>query len=155
VTARRRNSANATTLRMSAVVSVVAAAAVVLGGTAAWLTERNAPGRTFGSWGDSVWWALTTLTTVGYGDHVPVTPGGRMVGGLVMVVGVAVLGGVAAVVALAVAHAVASAEEKTLELEAEAVERRIEGRLDELDLRLARIEEQLRSLADVTSKLRR
>jgi voltage-gated potassium channel len=152
VTARGRNSANATTLRMSAVVSFVAAAAVVLGGTAAWLTERNAPGRTFGSWGDSVWWALTTLTTVGYGDHVPVTPAGRL---MVMVIGVAVLGGVAAVVALAVAHAVASAEEKTLELEAEAVERRIEGRLDELDLRLARIEEQLRSLADVTSKLRR
>jgi hypothetical protein len=58
-------------------------------------------------------------------------------------------------VALAVAQAVASADKKTLEIEAEEVERRIEGRLDELDLRLARIEEELRSLADVAWKLRR
>jgi ABC-type Fe3+ transport system permease subunit len=35
-----------------------AAAVVVLGGSAAWLIERNVPGRTFGSWADSLWWAL-------------------------------------------------------------------------------------------------
>jgi voltage-gated potassium channel len=133
---------------MAVAVTLVAAAAVVLGGSAAWLTERNVPGRTFGSWGDTVWWALTTLTTVGYGDHIPVTALGRVIAGVVMVVGVGVLGGVAAVVALVVAQAVASAEERILEAETEAVERRIEARLDDLDLRLARIEEHIRSLAD-------
>jgi C4-dicarboxylate-specific signal transduction histidine kinase len=64
-----------------------------------------------------------------------------------MVVGVAVLGGVAAVVALVVAQAVAAAEEQALEAEAEAVEHRIEARLDDLDARLARIEHDLRLLA--------
>jgi voltage-gated potassium channel len=149
VTTRGRStSTKGAALRTLVVVSLTAAAAVVFGGSAAWLIERNVPGRTFGSWADSLWWALTTLTTVGYGDHVPVTSAGRMVGAAVMVIGVGVLGGVAAVVALIVAQTVASAEEKMLEVEAEAVERRIERRLDELDLRLARIEEQLRSLAD-------
>jgi voltage-gated potassium channel len=148
VTTRGRSTSNKrAALRTLVVVSLTAAAAVVLGGSATWLIERNVPGRTFGSWADSLWWALTTLTTVGYGDHVPVTSAGRMVGGVVMVIGVGVLGGVAAVVALIVAQTVASAEEKMLEVEAEAVERRIETRLDELDVRLARIEEQLRSLA--------
>jgi voltage-gated potassium channel len=96
------------------IVTGVAAAAVFIGGTAAWLLERDVPGRTFGSWGDTVWWALTTLTTVGYGDHVPVTPAGRLIAAAVMIVGVAAIGGVAAGVALAVAQAAVVAEEQTL-----------------------------------------
>lgn len=42
--------------------------------------------------GDAVWWTLTTLTTVGYGDLFPVTTWGRLVGGLVMVCGVGLFG---------------------------------------------------------------
>ena len=45
-------------------------------------------------------WALTTLRTVGYGDQMPVTTAGRLVAAAVMIAGVAVLGGVAALVAL-------------------------------------------------------
>jgi voltage-gated potassium channel len=43
--------------------------------------------RAFGTIPDSMWWAITTLTTVGYGDVVPVTALGRMVAGITMVVG--------------------------------------------------------------------
>jgi voltage-gated potassium channel len=78
------------------------------------------PGSTFGSWGDCLWWALTTLTTVGYADHVPVTTAGRLVGAAVMIAGVAVPGGVAAGVALIVARAVAVVEEQAREAEAES-----------------------------------
>ncbi|MBU6298891.1 MAG: ion transporter, partial [Alphaproteobacteria bacterium] len=45
----------------------------------------------FGSIPDSMWWAITTLTTVGYGDVVPHTALGRMVAGLTMVTGVGLL----------------------------------------------------------------
>jgi voltage-gated potassium channel len=38
---------------------------------------------------DALWWTLTTMTTVGYGDHFPVTVKGRMIGGIVMVGGIA------------------------------------------------------------------
>lgn len=41
---------------------------------------------------DALWWAVVTLTTVGYGDMSPVTPGGRMVGASVMIVGIGFLG---------------------------------------------------------------
>src|SRR3954454_13563743 len=92
-------------LRLTAVTSMASAAVVVAGGTAVWRLERGVPGTTFRSWGDGVWWALTTMTTVGYGDHVPATPPGRLVAAVIMITGVAVLGAVAAVVALVFASA--------------------------------------------------
>ena len=130
-----------TVIKVTAVVSGVATAVVIGGGTAAWLLERDVPGSTFGSWGDTVWWAFSTLTTVGYGDHVPVTTAGRLVAAVVMMAGVGVIGGVAAGIALIVARA----EEQALEAEAESLERRLESRLDGLQAQLARIEAQLRS----------
>jgi voltage-gated potassium channel Kch len=84
---RRQGTGAITARRISVVVTLVAAAAVVLGGSATWLIERDAPGRTFGSWGDALWWAVTTLTTVGYGDHVPVTSAGRAVAATIMIIG--------------------------------------------------------------------
>jgi voltage-gated potassium channel len=148
VAGKERNTTAATARRISALVTLVAATALLLGGSALWMIEREEPGRTVDSWGDAVWWAVTTLTTVGYGDHIPVTTAGRLIAVALMAVGVAVLGGVAAVVALVVAQAVAAAEQRALEAETEAVEHRIEARLDALDARLDRIEHDLRLVAE-------
>ncbi|HEY2069299.1 MAG TPA: cyclic nucleotide-gated ion channel [Rhizomicrobium sp.] len=41
----------------------------------------------FGTIPDAMWWAITTLTTVGYGDAVPITAAGRLVAGITMIVG--------------------------------------------------------------------
>lgn len=41
---------------------------------------------------DAIWWALTTITTVGYGDRYPVTPEGRFVAGVLMCAGVGLFG---------------------------------------------------------------
>ena len=46
----------------------------------------------FKSLWDTLWWTIVTLTTVGYGDKVPITIGGRIVGILMMVLGVAIVG---------------------------------------------------------------
>jgi voltage-gated potassium channel len=48
--------------------------------------------QSFQSFGDAVWWTVVTAATVGYGDKVPVTTGGRLVGVLVMIFGVGLLG---------------------------------------------------------------
>ena len=55
--------------------------------TGIYFLEREAQPDTFGSIPAAAWWALATLTTVGYGDVVPVTPLGKVLGGVVMLLG--------------------------------------------------------------------
>jgi voltage-gated potassium channel len=56
------------------------------------LFERQAQPQKFGSVPAALWWAVTTLTTTGYGDAVPATVPGRIIAGLVMISGVGVFG---------------------------------------------------------------
>jgi len=51
--------------------------------------EQDAPGANITTGGDALWWGYVTATTVGYGDYYPVTTGGRVVGTLMLTVGVA------------------------------------------------------------------
>jgi voltage-gated potassium channel len=55
------------------------------------MLEREHQPKVFGNIPESLWWAVVTLTTTGYGDVVPQTVGGRMVGSVVMVSGIVVL----------------------------------------------------------------
>ncbi|HVZ14618.1 MAG TPA: cyclic nucleotide-gated ion channel [Bauldia sp.] len=54
----------------------------------AYMAERDAQPDKFGSIPEAIWWAVTTLTTVGYGDVVPHTIAGRIIGGLTMMTGI-------------------------------------------------------------------
>ncbi|QES51018.1 ion transporter [Streptomyces venezuelae] len=64
------------------------------GALAVYQQERGAPGASIRTFGDALWWVCETLTTVGYGDVVPVTAGGRGIAVLLMVCGLALLGAV-------------------------------------------------------------
>jgi len=65
---------------------------LVMAAIAMHLAERDAQPAAFGTLVNSLYWAVTTLTTTGYGDIVPVTPLGRLVAGFVMISGLAVFG---------------------------------------------------------------
>lgn len=64
---------------------------LVIAATAAHLLERVRQPEAFGSLPNALWWAVVTLTTTGYGDVVPLTVGGRMVGSVLMISGITVL----------------------------------------------------------------
>ena len=58
--------------------------------------ERNANPAHFANFGEALWWAIVTTTTVGYGDKFPITLGGRIVAGLLMLTGIGLIGTLAA-----------------------------------------------------------
>lgn len=93
-----------------------------------------------------MWWALQTVTTVGYGDVTPREPIGRAVGAFVMLEGIAFL---AITTAVITSTFVARAEqERQIADQADdaAVEAKLEARLDELDGRFDTLESMLRDL---------
>ena len=147
---RRQRVTRTVVLRLAVIVAGVSSLVVLGGGSSLWLVEGERPDSTLRSWGDALWWSLTTMTTVGYGDHVPVTTTGRLIAAGVMVVGVAVIGAVAAIVALAVALRVAMEEELAFEAEAETLEQRLEVRLDRIEAQLAGLDARLQAWSPVS-----
>lgn len=67
---------------------LVVVIALHLSASAIYLAENAVQPDKFGSIPDAMWWALATLTTVGYGDVVPITPIGKLIGGVVMLSGI-------------------------------------------------------------------
>ena len=70
---------------------VMAGIVLYLAAVGIWIFEREAQPETFGSVFHCLWWAVATLTTVGYGDVYPVTTGGRVFTALILVIGLAVV----------------------------------------------------------------
>lgn len=96
--------------------------------------ERGTEGANILTLPDALWWAITTVTTVGYGDRFPTTAMGRGIGAVLMVLGIALFGLIAASVsALFVRKDVAQA---------------VDPQLEEINERLGRIEETLSELRD-------
>lgn len=90
--------------------------------------------------GDALWWAAATITTVGYGDVVPVTPEGRGIAVFLMITGIAFYSILTANIA---AHFIESSAAK----EAKVVDGATSEKLDAVLQRLSEIEAQLASLA--------
>jgi voltage-gated potassium channel len=63
------------------------------------ISERMVEGSNIKNFGDGLWWAMTTVTTVGYGDKFPVTAEGRILAVALMIMGISLVGVITASVA--------------------------------------------------------
>jgi voltage-gated potassium channel len=84
---------------------------------------------------DGLWWAITTITTVGYGDRFPVTAIGRAIGAVVMVLGIGLFGLLAASLASFLVE--------------KDIEKDLDPQMAQIDDRLSRIEALLKNLQPV------
>ena len=109
---------------------------VIVGGVIVWVFDR----RDFPDLGGALWYTLQTVTTVGYGDHVPTSGVGRVVGASVMVVAVALI----AILTASIWSVFVEAAQRRQRAGSEAQERdsveALHQRLDEVIARLAAIE---------------
>jgi voltage-gated potassium channel len=115
---------------------VLLVALVVVIGAAALMVqlERGAPDRNIDSFAEALWWGVTTVTTVGYGDTYPVTAAGRGIAAVLMVLGIGIFG------LLAASLAAYFIEQDT--------GGKPEDRLTDIQARLGRIEQRLRDMED-------
>lgn len=100
-----------------------------------YLFERSAAGSNIVTFGDAIWWATETVSTVGYGDFYPVTIGGRIVAVILFINGIALLSAVTATIAT-----------KVLEGDSDGQDDEADASLIDLRDRLKTIEEHLATL---------
>jgi len=124
--------------------------AIYLGALAVLDAEQDVPGSNIRSIGDALWWAVVTITTVGYGDHYPVTLIGRCVAGVLMIGGIALLGVITASFASWLVEQVGTrGEDLTMEAEV-ATKEELERVTAQLAQLTAQLEEQNRLLSRAT-----
>ncbi|HWJ82759.1 MAG TPA: potassium channel family protein [Nocardioides sp.] len=120
-------------LRVLVAVTGVMTSMIVLASMVMWLLERDAPRSNIHSFPIALWWAMETVTTVGYGDHHPTTAAGRFVAASLMVLGVALVGVISAtVVTWFFAELDVLREVQDIEREEQRTEATLEEVLDEL-----------------------
>jgi voltage-gated potassium channel len=105
-------------------------AVVVAGASVMPYFERNAGG-SIDDFGTALWWALVTVTTVGYGDYSPVSAAGRGIAFMLMIVGIGLFGVFAANIAAFFVREVETDRDNQLLSELSALRERVE-RLDDL-----------------------
>jgi voltage-gated potassium channel Kch len=122
-----------TLVRAVSTIVLVAIVLVLVAG----LLERIVEPETFTSIGLAYWWAVTTVTTVGYGDIVPESPGGRVVGAMLMLTGLALIPTLTSVIVSTLLYKTRKSEQERIE-QLEEEQATVLARIEE---RLARIEE--------------
>ena len=73
-------------------IMVFAFTSILLGAFAEYQIESQVQGTKINTFDDALWWSISTVTTVGYGDIYPVTTTGRIIASILMIVGITILG---------------------------------------------------------------
>ena len=124
-----------TAARAAQIIAGVTVSVTVIAGVLIHWTDRQ----NFPNIGDGLWWAVQTVTTVGYGDLVPTSTSGRLVASLVMLVGIGFLTVVTATITSTFI------ETSRRRIEGPAIEA-LSAKLDQIGVRLDAIEASLRDV---------
>jgi voltage-gated potassium channel len=130
----RRATTALSNLTLRKAVSLIVGVAATLAIAAAFLERLIDPA--FDTFGQALWWAVSTVSTVGYGDYVPVSTAGRFIGSVLMLTG---LGLIPIITSVVVSILVSQRTSEARAQELSDIERILE-RLDKLDQRLAGLE---------------
>ena len=130
-------------IRIAASVIVTATALVVVGGG---VLIRVLDRSEYPSIWVGMWWALQTVTTVGYGDVTPKHASGRLVGVIVMLEGIAFLAIITAAITSSFVARAASEQAIAEGIDEAALESRLDARLDDLAERFDRLESKIDQL---------
>ena len=126
-----RQLARATTPRGAAIIIAVVTTSITVG---AGLLMTVVDRKDFPSVGGGVWWAVQTVTTVGYGDHVPKTTVGQIVAAIVMLLGI----GFVTVITASITSSFVERRQQQRRVDGDAVT--TAEQLQRIDARLGRIE---------------
>ncbi len=73
-------------------IMVFAFTSILLGAFGEYMVESSVEGTKIKTFGDALWWSISTVTTVGYGDVYPITAEGKVIASALMIIGIMVLG---------------------------------------------------------------
>jgi len=130
--------------RAAWVIVTSTAGVVAVSGVAMWALDHSE----YPNVGRGIWWALQTITTVGYGDVTPTHVSGRIVAAFVMLWAIAFVAVLVAAITSTFISSVQQRQSAKDAAEEESQERRVEARFDELDKRLDRLEQLLTARND-------
>jgi voltage-gated potassium channel len=116
---------------------LIGASIVVLG------AESHSPDANIKTGGDALWWAVVTITTVGYGDKYPTTAVGRVTGVFVMITGIGIIGSLASIMASLLVAPASDSPEPT----------QVDSRLESLELELRGTRSELSSVRELLAQL--
>jgi voltage-gated potassium channel len=119
-------------------VLVTVGVALLAGFIATLVAEKDFP-----TFGDAAWWAIVTLATVGYGDIVPTTTAGRVVGSALIIFGVTFLSFLTATITSLFVSADQERQHAKEQMQQDAVDSETRALLAQLDKRLASLEAKL------------
>ncbi len=95
-----------------------------------YLAENRVQPDKFGTIPDALWWAVITMTTVGFGDVVPITPLGKLIGGVIAIIGIGMVALPAGLLAAAFSEEL---HERERQFEAEVEHKLMDGKISKQD----------------------
>ena len=107
--------------------SIIVSLTLVAGSIAVYVVEYGSEGSGIRSLEDALWWALATATTVGYGDVVPSTWIGRLIGSFFMIMGITLITILVSVLGASIYETISSSRQGS------ALRSRIKKRLDDIE----------------------